>query len=540
MIPLFLHTKDRRIPRWLYVFLFVGMLWDLSWAQQNDRFQEFNREIATFSQHKDTTAVTEAFEKWNQWAIKQGIPKTDNDYLEFRLNHARYLLRFSKIAVDSALTRYHTIYDDAVSVSNYTMQTKTLGFMANAYRSKRELGKAFEYNQKEIAAAKLSGDNELVGRALITELDIAYNSLPSPMQPEDLNELIDKGNYVITLAEEHDLASVLSFGKLYLSKFYIKQDAFTEAEEILFSIADTEPLPVTFSKYEHLCEIAKETQDLDAYRSYTLAFKTKAYQTKRPFVALNAHNYLLDYSMRIKDEDSSRYYAQRLEHNLTEVDTTKYLDFLDISYASLANYYKGKDAQKELQYLSYSAEINRIISLHQKQAFSAILKYKSELAALESENTDLAKSNTTAKNRLLLVVGLLLLLGVVVVVVLKMYQRSRQRATDAVREKQHIEETVNRKNIELNNKQRIYLDTLKYMKADRNYVEFYTNEKRFVDRNVLSSLLGNLPPNFVQVHRSYVVNKNFIKTLTSSRVVLFPDIEVPVSRTYRTKLKEVL
>lgn len=531
------HYKNRCFPITKTFLCGIVMVFSFGLvAQTQDRFRVFNKEIDALSQQNDTTGITEAFQRGTAWAIAQGLQQSEHDYLEFRLKETRHLFRFSKLAVDSVIAQYQHIYNDATLADNYVIQTKSLGFLANAYRSKRELGKAFESNQKEIKAARLSNDSLLVGRALITELDIAYNSLPSPIQPKDLNDLIAKGRYVIEYSDRYGLLSILSFGKLYLSKFYIKQGAFGEAEEILFSISDSEPLPVTFSKYEHLCEIAKQTQDLDAYRKYTLSFKSRAYKTKRAFVALNAHNYLLDYSMAIRNEDSSKHYAQRLEQNLAEVDTTKYLDFLDITYATLAKYYKGKDANKELQYLSNSAEVNRIISMHQKQAFSAILKYKTELAALEAENSNLSETNTMVRKNLLALIGILLLLAVIVVVIFRKYKRSRKKTAAVLEEKERIEETVVKKHVELNNKQWVYLDTLQYMKADRNYVEFYTEEKRFVDRNVLSSVLEFLPPNFVQVHRSYVINKNFIKTVSSSRVVLFPDIEIPVSRTYRPRL----
>ncbi|GAB5400238.1 MAG: hypothetical protein Aureis2KO_18230 [Aureisphaera sp.] len=509
-------------------------------GQSYGRFEQFHKEVDLLSQLNDTTATTEAFAKGKAWAVRNGLPKTDPGFLEFRIKETRFLLRFSKIAVDSGIVNYHKIHEDALQANNYTIQAKALGFLANAYRSKRELGKAFEYNQKEISAARQSKDSLLTGRALITELDIAYNSLPSPMQPEDLDELIAKGNYVIDYAKNNGLNSVLNFGKLYLSKFHIKQGAYNEAEQILFSISDNEPLSVTFSKYEHLCEIAKLKKDLEAYRKHTLEFKSRAYQTKRAFVALNAHNYLLDYSMTVGSTDSSYFYAQRLEQNLAEVDTTKYLDFLDITYSSLAKYYSEKDLQKELMYTSHSAEINRIISLHQKQAFSAILKYKSELAALESENSNLAESNSSVKTNLILVAGLLLLIAIITIVIYRKYKRSRKTAEDVLLEKQRMEEVVSKKSIELNNKQRVYLEDLRYMKADRNYVEFYTEDKRYVDRHVLSAVLEELPPNFVQVHRSYVINKNFIKTSSSNRIILLPDVEIPVSRTFGAKLKEGL
>lgn len=509
-------------------------------AQPTDQFKELKAQIDRLVKQNDTTGVTQAFQKGKIWALEQGIAQTNPDFLSFQLNETRYLLKFSKIPIDSAIVRYNQLLTHAVTGENYLEQAKTLGYLAGAYRSKQELGKAFEANQKEIVAARMTSDKSLLGRAYITELDIAYNSLPSPMQAEDLNNLIAKGEYAIHFSEENNLSDILPFAKLYVSKFYVKQGDFDHGRDILVSIRDDEPLSVTFSKYEQLCQIAQHTGDLKNYRDYTLEFKLRAYKTKRTFVALNVHNYLLDYALTVKNEDSARHYAQLLEQNLKAVDTTKYLDYLDVSYATLARYFHGKDAEKELRYLSYSTTLNKIIAARQKEAFSAILKFNNELAQLEEQNTSLAKANSFFKNNLIVVLGLLLLLVVVMVVVLRKYMRSRIKTRDAVLEKQQMAQTVAKKHIELNNKQRIYLDDLKYLKADRNYVEFYTEEKRVVDRNSLGTVLELLPPNFVQVHRSYVINKNFIKASTGNHVILLPDIEIPLSRTFKNKLSGVL
>ena len=520
-----------------YVFFLMALLSTVHcFAQEEDQFEAFNTRIDRLARLNDTSGVTTAFTEGISWAKEQGLHTAQSDYLAFKLNETHYLLRFSNIAVDSAITRYQSIYNDAVSGDDYLAQARSLGYLANAYRSKRGLGKAFEYNQKEIVAARLSSDKLLLGRAYITELDIAYNSLPSPMEAEDLNELIAKGEYVIRYSEENNLLQILPFGKLYLSKFFVKQGDFAHAKNILLGIGDDEPLPVTFSKYEQLCEIAQQTGDLENYRNYTLEFKTRAYKTKRTFVALNVHNYLLDYALTVKNKDSAAHYTQLLEENLKEVDTTKYLDYLDVSYAALARYFHGKDPKKELQYLSYSTAINKLIVARQKEAFSAILKYNSELLQLEEQNTSLAKANAFFKNNLFVVLGLLIFLVVVVVVVLRKNKSSRENVRTALLEKQEMAQTVAKKHIELNNKQRIYFDDLKYLKADRNYVEFHTEEKRIIDRNSLGTVLEELPPNFVQVHRSYVINRNFIKSSTGRHVLLLPEIEIPVSRSFRNKI----
>lgn len=90
--------------------------------------------------------------------------------------------------------------------------------------------------------------------------------------------------------------------------------------------------------------------------------------------------------------------------------------------------------------------------------------------------------------------------------------------------------------IRLTNKEKIYLDQLKYIKSDGNYLEFYLDERRVINRNRLKMILEELPTNFVQVHRSYIVNKNYIKSTSSTSVVLNPDTEIPISRKFKNNL----
>ncbi len=511
-----------------------------SYSQQDITIAQLNERIESLDRANDTTQLAIVFEQANQHLQNHGIPEDTKDVLSFRMLETRHLINYSKIKIDSGIRRYLRIRELANRQQLFDIEALALGRIANAYRSKRQMGDAFEYNQKEIAAANLNGDPLLLGRALITELDISYNSLPWPIQKEDLSQLVELGEGAIAYAEEHSLESILPFGKLYVSKFYIKQGEYRRADSILQSISDSEPLPIAFSKYEHLCEIAKETKDLDLYAHYTQEFKTRAYATKRPFVALNAHNYLLDYALQANQADSARFYAGKLEQNLAEVDTTKYLDFLDISYTTLARYYEDKDVEKELQYLSYSAEINRIIAARQRVAFMAIKKYKDQVADLEEENSTLSQVNQFLKNNFLLLIGISIALVLLVFLLYRKYYRARNRMAAVSEEKEQIASKVLRKSIELNNKQRVYLEELKFIKADKNYVEFHTSEKKFVDRNTLSTVMDELPPNFIQVHRSYVINRNFIKLITGTTVMLLPGIEIPISRTYKAHLKKVM
>jgi len=67
-------------------------------------------------------------------------------------------------------------------------------------------------------------------------------------------------------------------------------------------------------------------------------------------------------------------------------------------------------------------------------------------------------------------------------------------------------------------------------------LEFVTENKKIIDRNKLKTVLELLPPNFVRVHRSYVINKNHINSRNSTSIIVNPDIEIPLSRTFKSNL----
>ena len=103
-------------------------------------------------------------------------------------------------------------------------------------------------------------------------------------------------------------------------------------------------------------------------------------------------------------------------------------------------------------------------------------------------------------------------------------------------EKETIKKKVEAKYISLNNKSKVYIKELDYIKSDGNYLEFYSGDKKVVDRNKLKIILEDLPPNFIQTHRSFIVNKNAIQSLTAASLILQNGVEIPISRTYKQNL----
>lgn len=80
-----------------------------------------------------------------------------------------------------------------------------------------------------------------------------------------------------------------------------------------------------------------------------------------------------------------------------------------------------------------------------------------------------------------------------------------------------------------------------YGKSSDNYVELFTEKKKFLIRITLGNLLDQLSSNhFVQVHRSFFVNSNFIESVSSGKLfVNSVEEEIPISKAYEDRIKEI-
>ncbi|BEV05947.1 LytTR family DNA-binding domain-containing protein [Chryseobacterium gambrini] len=88
----------------------------------------------------------------------------------------------------------------------------------------------------------------------------------------------------------------------------------------------------------------------------------------------------------------------------------------------------------------------------------------------------------------------------------------------------------------LKNKANVYLNELIYIKAEDHYLLLFTSKKKEFVRGKISEIIKELPPNFVQTHRSYIVNKNLITNISFQSVVLNGKIEIPLSRNFKKNI----
>jgi len=105
------------------------------------------------------------------------------------------------------------------------------------------------------------------------------------------------------------------------------------------------------------------------------------------------------------------------------------------------------------------------------------------------------------------------------------------------------EENISAKILHLKSKAIINISEILYIKSDGHYIEYFLNNKTTpeVDRSSLTEVLQLLPNKcFIRIHKSYIVNINFIKIINSTKVMLENGVWINLSRTYKQQLKDVL
>ncbi len=99
-----------------------------------------------------------------------------------------------------------------------------------------------------------------------------------------------------------------------------------------------------------------------------------------------------------------------------------------------------------------------------------------------------------------------------------------------------IKELVVKDHILLKNKTKVLLEELVFVKSDDHYLSLFTTGKREFVRGKIREILKELPPNFIQCHRSYIVNTNYIQSISARHIHLKNNTYIPVSRTYRKRV----
>ena len=88
---------------------------------------------------------------------------------------------------------------------------------------------------------------------------------------------------------------------------------------------------------------------------------------------------------------------------------------------------------------------------------------------------------------------------------------------------------------------KVFVDDIIYIAAARNYVEIWTGEERVVTYLTLGEVLAELPaPDFMQVHRSYIISRKGLAALENGQVRMKNDQLLPVGKTYQEPFQKWL
>lgn len=80
--------------------------------------------------------------------------------------------------------------------------------------------------------------------------------------------------------------------------------------------------------------------------------------------------------------------------------------------------------------------------------------------------------------------------------------------------------------------QKVMIKDVVWLKAEGNYTDLHTASGKFVVRGKVKEILGDLNTSFVRIHKSYVVNLNYIDRISQDDVFVANE-KLPIGKTYR-------
>ncbi|WP_027419847.1 LytR/AlgR family response regulator transcription factor [Crocinitomix catalasitica] len=83
----------------------------------------------------------------------------------------------------------------------------------------------------------------------------------------------------------------------------------------------------------------------------------------------------------------------------------------------------------------------------------------------------------------------------------------------------------------------IKTDEIRYIKSESNYVVFFLEDKKVMALMSLKKLVEELPKQFIRIHKSFIINLNFLERISTEEVLVNSE-HIPIGLTYKEILLE--
>ncbi|MCK8105848.1 LytTR family DNA-binding domain-containing protein [Pseudoalteromonas sp. 2CM41L] len=89
-------------------------------------------------------------------------------------------------------------------------------------------------------------------------------------------------------------------------------------------------------------------------------------------------------------------------------------------------------------------------------------------------------------------------------------------------------------------KHKIHLSEIDMFEAYGNYVKVWQGEKALLASSTLKYIAQELDTSFIQVHKSYVINKHKVVTLSNESIQLSSGVSVKIGRSYKQLVRDII
>lgn len=122
---------------------------------------------------------------------------------------------------------------------------------------------------------------------------------------------------------------------------------------------------------------------------------------------------------------------------------------------------------------------------------------------------------------------------------------SLERFTQAMAKVLETSEVLDKKQVDTlllksgNRVYRVVIDEIWYLQKEGNYMTYHLGEKKILCRESVAESLESLPNNFIQCHKSYIVNISHIRFFDKEEISIDSN-RIPIGKAYKAKFLQAM